>query len=184
MKKLIIIVLLAIAVNLTGTAQRKIVNLPDLPGFVTLKCDLHLHTVLSDGNVWPTVRVGEAYRDGLDAIAITDHDTMDGAWYAAKIRSRVLVIPGIEVSTAQGHLLALFITGFMLDMLSMIELLPSDRFLSVLPTPHTYECTCGLLCPLTAGSSGRRRSARRRRSDQPLLYSSSTFSAMFGGTGS
>ena len=39
------------------------------------------------------------------------------------------------------------------DMLSMIELLPSDRFLSVLPMHHTYECTCGLLCPLTAGSS-------------------------------
>ena len=38
-------------------------------------------------------------------------------------------------------------------MLSMIELLPSDRFLSVLPMHHTYECTCGLLCPLTAGSS-------------------------------
>jgi long-chain acyl-CoA synthetase len=38
-------------------------------------------------------------------------------------------------------------------MLSMVELLPTDRFLSVLPTHHTYECTCGLLCPLTAGAS-------------------------------
>lgn len=46
---------------------------PDLPGFVTLRCDFHLHTVFSDGNVWPSVRVEEAWRNGLDAIAITDH---------------------------------------------------------------------------------------------------------------
>lgn len=38
-------------------------------------------------------------------------------------------------------------------MLSMLEMLPADRFLSVLPMHHTYECTCGLLCPLTAGCS-------------------------------
>jgi long-chain acyl-CoA synthetase len=38
-------------------------------------------------------------------------------------------------------------------MTSMVELLPSDRFLSVLPIHHTYECTCGFLCPLTTGSS-------------------------------
>ncbi len=39
------------------------------------------------------------------------------------------------------------------DMLSMIQMLPSDRFLSVLPIHHTYECTCGMLCPLYSGSS-------------------------------
>lgn len=38
-------------------------------------------------------------------------------------------------------------------MLSMIELLPEDRFLSVLPIHHTYECTCGQLCPLLSGCS-------------------------------
>jgi hypothetical protein len=32
-----------------------------------------MHTVFSDGSVWPTVRIDEAFRDGLDAIAITDH---------------------------------------------------------------------------------------------------------------
>ena len=73
MRKLIAIVLLVAAASLYGFGQRKIVNLPDLPGYVTLKCDFHMHTVFSDGNAWPTVKVGEAYRDGLDAIAITDH---------------------------------------------------------------------------------------------------------------
>ncbi len=39
------------------------------------------------------------------------------------------------------------------DMLAMIQMLPQDRFLSVLPIHHTYECTCGMLCPLYSGSS-------------------------------
>ncbi|MFA6438423.1 MAG: AMP-binding protein [Bacteriovoracaceae bacterium] len=38
-------------------------------------------------------------------------------------------------------------------MLSMFMMYPEDRFLSVLPMHHTYECNCGLLCPLYAGSS-------------------------------
>ena len=32
-----------------------------------------MHSVFSDGLVWPTVRVDEAYRDGLDAISLTEH---------------------------------------------------------------------------------------------------------------
>ncbi len=52
---------------------RKIINIPNIPGFQTLKCDFHMHTVFSDGTVWPTVRVEEAWREGLDAIAISDH---------------------------------------------------------------------------------------------------------------
>jgi hypothetical protein len=56
----------------TISARRKIM-IPDIPGFVTLKCDFHMHTVFSDGIVWPTYRVDEAWQEGLDAIAITDH---------------------------------------------------------------------------------------------------------------
>jgi hypothetical protein len=55
------------------TRARTVVNLPDIPGYVTLKCDFHIHTVFSDGLVWPSVRSEEAWREGLDAIAITDH---------------------------------------------------------------------------------------------------------------
>ena len=46
---------------------------PDIPGFVTLKADFHLHSVFSDGEVWPTVHVREALRDGLDALSLTEH---------------------------------------------------------------------------------------------------------------
>jgi 3',5'-nucleoside bisphosphate phosphatase len=46
---------------------------PDIPGYKTLKCDLHQHTVFSDGSVWPDIRVQEALMDGLDAISLTEH---------------------------------------------------------------------------------------------------------------
>ena len=49
------------------------INFPDILGYKTLKCDFHTHTVFSDGDVWPTVRAEEAWREGLDAVAITDH---------------------------------------------------------------------------------------------------------------
>lgn len=53
--------------------QREMIRIPDIGEYTTLKCDFHMHTVFSDGVVWPTVRVQEAWQEGLDAIAITDH---------------------------------------------------------------------------------------------------------------
>ena len=41
----------------------------------------------------------------------------------------------------------------LMSMTSMIEITENDRFLSVLPIHHTYECTCGFLCPLFKGGS-------------------------------
>ncbi len=41
----------------------------------------------------------------------------------------------------------------LMDMVSMLMMYPEDRFLSVLPIHHTYECTCGMLCPIYSGSS-------------------------------
>jgi 3',5'-nucleoside bisphosphate phosphatase len=53
--------------------SRKNIYLPNIPGYIILKGDFHLHTPFSDGDVWPTERVMEAWRDGLDVIALTDH---------------------------------------------------------------------------------------------------------------
>ena len=52
---------------------RREIHFPDLPGYELLACDFHTHTVFSDGNVWPSVRVGEAWRQGLHVLAISDH---------------------------------------------------------------------------------------------------------------
>ncbi|HEX2532207.1 MAG TPA: PHP domain-containing protein, partial [Chitinophagaceae bacterium] len=59
------------------SAKKKIL-LPDIPGYKTLRCDFHMHTVFSDGHVWPTFRVHEAVRDGLDAISLTEHIDFEG----------------------------------------------------------------------------------------------------------
>jgi len=48
-------------------------SFPDIPGYKSLKTDLHIHTVFSDGKVWPNIRVMEALRDNLDAISLTEH---------------------------------------------------------------------------------------------------------------
>lgn len=53
--------------------ERINIRIPDIDGYRSLKADFHIHTVFSDGSVWPTVRVDEAWRNGLDIIAITDH---------------------------------------------------------------------------------------------------------------
>lgn len=47
--------------------------LPQVNGYNVYKADLHLHSIYSDGEVTPALRVMEAWQDGLDIIAITDH---------------------------------------------------------------------------------------------------------------
>ena len=69
---LLIIVFISLIFGHGGENSRKI-EFPDLPGLKTLVCDLHMHTVFSDGSVWPNIRVMEANKDGLDVIATTEH---------------------------------------------------------------------------------------------------------------
>jgi len=52
---------------------RKEIILPQVNGYNVYKADLHTHTIFSDGQVMPELRVREAWKDGLDVIAITDH---------------------------------------------------------------------------------------------------------------
>jgi len=125
MKKLIVTTLLIVAIVISVSGQRKIVNLPDIPGYITLKCDFHMHTVFSDADVWPTVRVDEALRDGLDAIAITDHleytpkkdfipVDFNAAWKIAEGYAKernLILVHGAEITRKMppGHFNALFI---------------------------------------------------------------------------
>jgi len=51
----------------------RVIEYPNIPGYATLKTDLHQHTVFSDGHVWPDIRVKEALMDGIDAISLTEH---------------------------------------------------------------------------------------------------------------
>jgi predicted metal-dependent phosphoesterase TrpH len=54
---------------------RREIRMPQINGYQTIKADFHMHTYFSDGHVTPQTRVIEAWREGLDAIAITDHST-------------------------------------------------------------------------------------------------------------
>ena len=99
--------------------------IPDFGGWITLKCDLHTHTVFSDGLVWPDQRVYEAWQEGLDAVAITDHlsyrinsqwlkgDLNDAYLIARKAADDLdfIVIQGAEITEYKpiGHFNTLFI---------------------------------------------------------------------------
>jgi predicted metal-dependent phosphoesterase TrpH len=75
--------------------------------------DLHLHTIYSyDGTASVPAVLTRARQTGLDVIAITDHDEIAGALKALELAPKygVEVIPGSEVTTAEGDLLALNIT--------------------------------------------------------------------------
>ena len=49
------------------------VTFPKVNDYTVLKGDFHIHTVFSDGSVWPTERISEAYNEDMDVISITDH---------------------------------------------------------------------------------------------------------------
>ena len=78
------------------------------------KADLHVHTSHSDGmyDVPELLDYVQSETD-LDLIAVTDHDSLSGALEArercARGRYRFDVIPGMEVTTIEGHVLALFV---------------------------------------------------------------------------
>ncbi len=103
------------------------IQFPDVPGYQTLACDFHIHSVFSDGSVWPDIRVQEAARDSLDAISLTEHleyqphlediphPDRNRAFQLAEKYARpynLLIVPGSEITRDMppGHANAIFIT--------------------------------------------------------------------------
>jgi predicted metal-dependent phosphoesterase TrpH len=66
-----------------------------------MSSDLHLHTTASDGSIKPAELVKRARQRGLNAIAITDHDNVDGIAEALEAGRAlgVTVVPGVELSS-------------------------------------------------------------------------------------
>jgi predicted metal-dependent phosphoesterase TrpH len=74
---------------------------------LTLKIDLHIHTCYShDSIITPEELVFYAKKRGLDAVAVTDHDRIDSAMRIAKDKE-FPIIPGVEISSLNGHVLGL-----------------------------------------------------------------------------
>jgi len=102
---------------------RQEILIPGIPGYITLKCDFHIHTVFSDGSVWPPVRVSEAWENGLDAISITDHieghpkkmpgqkRTQYEVALPIALTTGIILVRGGEISRSMppGHFNALFL---------------------------------------------------------------------------
>ena len=106
--------------------DEQVIVFPDTEHHVTVVADLHTHTVFSDGHVWPSIRVAEAQRDGLDAVAITDHleyqphgrlvpnrdrNAAVGEARMAAAGSDLTVIAGSEITrdAPAGHMNAVFV---------------------------------------------------------------------------
>ncbi len=95
-----------------------------------MPCDLHVHTSASDGTDVPEKVVEDAYRAGLSALAITDHDTLDGIppALAAGRKLSICVLPGVEFSTEEnGHELHILGYLFQLDHPELLEQLAFFR---------------------------------------------------------
>jgi predicted metal-dependent phosphoesterase TrpH len=72
-----------------------------------LKIDLHVHTIYSyDSLITPKELVQYAKERGLDGVAITDHGRVDSALKIAK-ETDLLIVPGIEIESLSGHIVAL-----------------------------------------------------------------------------
>ncbi len=110
------------------------------------KADLHIHSDYSDGK--PAIEEVLDYVDretDLDIVAITDHDTIEGALLAQKIaKEKKLgfeIVVGEEVSTKQGHILALYLDSPVKPGMSVKETLDQihkQDGIAIAPHPFGY----------------------------------------------
>jgi len=96
--------------------------------------DLHLHTKASDGTLSLEELISKAENAGLNAIAITDHDTVDSAARLKSLGSRLDLVPGIEISVYDNklnyidlHVLGLFIDTLNPRLLKTLKRLEQER---------------------------------------------------------
>jgi predicted metal-dependent phosphoesterase TrpH len=72
-----------------------------------IRADLHVHTTYSkDSLITPKDLIYFAKKRGLNAVAVTDHNQLEGAYKIAK-ETDFLIIPGMEISSSDGHIVAL-----------------------------------------------------------------------------
>jgi predicted metal-dependent phosphoesterase TrpH len=90
--------------------------------------DLHTHSVFSDGTMTPEKLIRYAETRGIEALALTDHDTVDGIPDFLSVQTDIALVPGLEISIAYDpgtfHLLGLFVdhkNEYMLKTLSRLQ---------------------------------------------------------------
>jgi hypothetical protein len=105
--------------------------------------DIHIHSIYSyDATTTVRAILKQSSSVGLDVIAITDHDDIRGAFNARELASQygLEVIPGVEVTTKDGHLLALFVEKIPPRGLSLVETLKRIGDLGgIAVAPHPFN---------------------------------------------
>lgn len=112
-----------------------------------MRFDLHVHSLFSkDSNACHDDILEYASRNGLDGFAICDHDSIEGGIECAKraqeIGSKLIVIPGVEVSSSKGHILVLGVKEKIEPGLSPEDTIRKAREQgAVVVIPHPFKIT-------------------------------------------
>lgn len=119
-----------------------------------VRLDLHIHSSRSpDGRMSLEEITGIARERGLDAVAVCDHDLP----YTGPAQCNgVLIIPGVEISTSQGHLLGLFVEGVQgsRDLTASAADIRRNGGLAVLAHPFQHRWEAEPLLPLVPSLDG------------------------------
>lgn len=116
-----------------------------------IKADLHVHTTYSnDSLITPKDLVYYAKKRGLNACAVTDHNSLHGAYKIAK-ETDFLIIPGMEVSSADGHIVALNVNELIprgLSAVDTVEFIHKAGGVAIACHPYVYfkGCLQGNVC--------------------------------------
>ena len=112
----------------------------------SIKLDLHVHTIYSgDSLISPEIALKYAKIKKLDGFAITDHDTLK-AYKILKEKNhndKLIIIPGMEIKTHIGEIIALFITeqiNFKNDnrFMNVVEKIRENNGLIIIPHPFDF----------------------------------------------
>jgi len=106
-----------------------------------MKIDLHIHTRHSICSNLDTKNILRCAKlKGLDGIAITDHDSMNGCEKVQESARDLLIVPGIEIATSSGELIALFVREPIKSGLSLRETADTIHELGGLViVPHPFD---------------------------------------------
>ncbi len=112
-----------------------------------IKTLIHVHTNYSyDSNISVEALADYAQREGIGCVAVTDHDSIEGALELQKIASFKVII-GEEVTTRDGHLIGLFLTRKIEPGMSALETAQAIRDqggIVLVPHPFVLSFGCGL----------------------------------------
>lgn len=112
-----------------------------------IKLDIHIHSQYSeDATGSPKEIIKAAQKKGLQGISITDHNNLKGTLKARDIAPKnFIVIPGVEISTKDGHLLALNVETSLPAHLPLIETIEKIWEIGGIPiVPHLFRNMSGV----------------------------------------